>query len=184
MIFKEAKKTSVVISLLRASGKFYSHLETKIAEFYHDSYTYCLVNYFFEKIRLSFKFSFFVGIFRPLAKGTHAIWYNSKVIQGVANTYKRIKSWIIDNLSTSQIGSWTTSIKKEHSLYSVRAASIVLILAVVVNLILSLIFPRQLSALILVMRWVILAMGILGLFCDVEWATLKSSSAILKVLLG
>ena len=176
MRFKIFSKTSVIISTLRTTEK-------KVAKVRSFSHIFRLMNYFSEVIRLSFKLSYVMTFFNFVKGGNPAILYNSKFTQWAMKLYNKFRNATIDYLNTSPLGKATKCVKEGVELYSFKAAGIILISAAVVNLILYFIFNRQLQIFGLAINGLFLLIGILSLFCEVDWRAIKTSSVILKALL-
>lgn len=165
-IFKEAIETSAVISTLRNIDEHCSHFGREIVECYYNSYASRPVNYFVE----------------VLTKENPLILRNSRSALWIAKSYKKLKGEMVDDFNTSLIDVLAADAKKEFSLYAIKTISAILILAVIVNLTLSFIFKRQLGISASVLSNSLLIVGIVGLSSDADWAAIKRSSIILRIL--
>lgn len=161
---------------------YYFSFERKIAQIYRNSYICSLSNYFVETMHLSVRFSFLKKLFSIIEKENPVFLYNSRFARSIMNSYEKLQRRMIVYLNTSLGGGWLRNMKKELSSYSFKALSAILISAVAVNLALSVIFQRELGIIGLTMNWILLIMAVIGLSCDVNWATAKRSSVILRLL--
>lgn len=181
MIAKTALETSKVVFLIRTLRGFYANFERWTEAVYSGSYLSRLINYFVGIVCLSYNESFLKVLMGSFGAGNAAILNNSKLVQRLENSYKKLTKRF-DNLHSSLFGNWAMSAKKELTLHSIKALSIILIFSSVINLILSFIFQRDLGTVGLTAQFIFLIIGLLGLSCDVEWPTIKRGSIILKVL--
>jgi len=174
-------ETSLVVFLLRNLFGYYFSFKDKISKIYYVSLISRIVIYFKKKISLSFKFSFLKVFVEVIEKGNQAVLYNSKFSRWMVVIYRKLQNRIIEHLKTSQFVNKVRSVRKELSLYSLRTISIIFILAVGINLMLSVILNLNLGTSRLVIISILLIMAIFGLLCDVDWKTLKENSIILKI---
>lgn len=182
MKIKEISNTSVAILLLRSIRSYYFYFNNKIEKIYYESCVSRILSYIRGRMLLSFRFSYCGMFVDVIERASPAVLYNSRFGKNIVNLYKKSQNRILSYLKTSLSGNWPKTIKKEFSLYSLRAVSIILILAVVVNLMLSIIFSQSLSAPQSVILSTFLLVSVFGLFCGVDWGTLKKGSIILKAL--
>lgn len=182
MKIKEIFKTSVAIYLLKFLCAYYLRLDKKMENIYHESYVGRIVTYFRKKLRLSFGFSSFRIFVEVIEKGSPAALCNSRFGRWITDLYKKLQNAITGYTRTSLSEQWTKSIKKEFNLYSFKAVSIILILAIIVNFMLLVALGGGLGVSRLVILALFLVIAVAGLLCNVDWPTLKRGSIILKIL--
>lgn len=103
---------------------------------------------------------------------------NSKLIKGLLSLYK--KSWkkkMISYSRTSLVMNSVGGIKnKIHSL-PIKTMSIILVPVILINI---LFFNQEISLSGWIARGLFLFMGLAGLFCEVDYETLKKGSFVLR----
>ena len=179
MILTEVSNTSIVVSLFRYFCRWYSHLEQRLIDIYHNSQTHRLTRGFWGKIKICFRYSF-LGRTTELKQVSPVILDNSQVVQYMIDFYKKWKDKIVNYLGTSSTVGLAKDTKKELYFSPVMIISIIVVSAITVNVFLSIILQRQIGLWGWLIRGLFLFTAVSGLFCQTDWSTVKESSVFLR----
>lgn len=165
--------------LFRYFSRGYGCLRHRLSYIYCNSQTYKVLNKFWEKIKVCFRYSF-LGRVIEIKQRTLVILDNSRAVQYLINLYKRWKDRVVCYLKTSLTISLAENTKEELNFSPVKIVSIILVTAVIVNLFLSVFLHKQISSGAWLMRGLFLFVGVAGLFCLTDWPTVRKSSVFFK----
>lgn len=166
MAFKRTLDTSFIVSFFKNSVKSCFCIVGKVKEVFQGSSLYGFL-------------TSFVG----LAKEENPdIWRNSGFVRRIVDAYNKLQKRISGYLTVSISSGYIDKIRKEFRLSPLRIGGIILISVVAINSALFFIFHRKLGAIGAAIRVVLLVAGFLGLLCNADWAAIKKSSVLLKIL--
>jgi hypothetical protein len=179
MNLRVALDTSIVISLFRPFYRWHEHIGQKVSYIYYSSQAHRLTKKFWEKIKLCFKYSL-LGRITEVKDTDKSILDNSCFVGYLVSFYKRWKHKIESYLMTSLIIKLIKELKEQLYLLPVRAIGIIAIVAIIVNIFLSVILQRQLSIWVWLVRGLFLYIAVSSLFCKADWPTIEQNSTLLK----
>ena len=179
MKLSKISETSIAVSLFKYFYKWYGYIEQRVNYIYFNSQTDRLLNIFSEKIKICFRYSF-LGRITETKQINSLVLDNSLVVQYLTNFYKKWKDKITNYLKTSLTISWAKDTKEELYFLPVRMIGIIVVIAIVVNVFLSLALQKQIGLWGWLMRGLFLFVGISGLFCTADWLAIEKSSIFLR----
>lgn len=169
--------TSITVRLLRnIFYRRYTHLEKRLQDIYKDSQTHKLMTGFWEKIAICFRYSFLGRITEIKEEGSSVLLDNSRAVQYWIRIFRIGKNKIIYYLNTSKVAKLTKMMKGEFYSFPVKIISTIVVIAIIVNVVLSIILGRGITLWGWAMRGVLLLVGIGGLFCEADWQTVIGNS--------
>lgn len=171
--------TSIAISLLKRSYEWYARIEQMLIDIYYNSQTHRLTKGFREKIKICFRYSF-LGRITEERETTPLTLDNSQVVQYMIDFYKRWKNKIIRYSKISLTVGLAKDTKEELYFSPVRVISIITVTTIMINVVLSIVLQKQIGLWGWLMRVLFLFLGFGGLFCRVDWLTVKKNSVFLR----
>lgn len=147
---------------------------------YYNSQTHKLLYKFREKVETCFRYSF-LGKITEIRQTNLAFLDNSQVVQYLVNFYKGWKNKIISCSKISLLFSLTKDMKEKLYFLPVRIICIIVVVAIAVNIFLSLVLCKHITLWSWLIRGLFLFTAYAGLFCQVDWPTFKRNSVFLKI---
>ena len=151
----------------------------KVDYIYHQSQIHKLAKGFWEKLKISFRYSF-LGRITEEKQTTSGILDNSRGVQYVFNLYKKGGNKVTRCLRTSSAIILTKKTKKDLYFSPVKITSVILITAIIINVVFSFVLQNKIGIYGWLMRGLLLFLAVSGLFCKAGWPTVKSSSIFLR----
>ena len=179
MKLNKISEASVAVSLFKYFYKCYGRIEQRTGNIYHNSQIAGFLNVFWEKTKICFRYSF-LGRITEVRQISPAVLDNSLVVQYLTNFYKRFKDKITNYLKTSLTVGLVKDTKEELYFLPVRMIGIIVVIAIVVNIFLSLILQKQIALWGWLMRGLFLFVAVSGLFCMADWLAIEKSSIFLR----
>ena len=179
MKLNKISETSIVVSLFKYFYKCYSRIEQRVNYIYSNSQTARILNIFWKKIKLYFRYSF-LGKITEIESVIPKALDNSWSVQYLTNFYKRWKDKITNYLKTSLTVGLVKDTKEELYFLPVRMIGIIVVVAIVVNVFLSLILQKQIGLWGWLLRGLFLFVAVSGLFCAATWSAVEKSSIFLR----
>lgn len=170
---------SITILLLRCASKWYGYIERSVIDIYSHSQTHKLLSGPRTKLKTYSRYSF-LGRITEIKQTSSVVLVNSCTVQSLINFYKRWKNKMFYYLRDSLSTELAKDTKKELYFSPVRIISLIIVTTIVVNGALSFILQKQIDLWGWLIQGLFLFAGISGLFCQVDWPTVKSSSIFLK----
>lgn len=170
---------SITVSLCKHFNKIYGAWVQKVSYIYRNSLIHRLINRFWEKVKICFRYSFF-GRITETRQINPEILDNSRVVQYLFGFYERRKSKIIKSFEASSTIDLAKDTKKDLYFSPVRVTSIIVVIAITVNVFLSIVLQKQIGLWGWLMRGLFLPVAISGLFCKTDWPTVKRNSVFLR----
>jgi len=171
----ELSNTSVAI----CRYKEYRKLAQRIRYIYHNSQIYRRLNKFQEKTNVCFRYSF-LGRIVKRDQANFEVLDNSRIIQYLANTYKRCKDKIIHHSKVSATLEVVKDTKEQLKVAPARIGGTILISMLLVNITLSFVLDKQIGAWGWLARSYFLFVAMASLFCKADWSVLKENSVLLR----
>ena len=175
-------ETSIIVSFILYVYGIYISIERKIDDVYKDSVLYRLISEFSERIKIYFKYSFFGRITEINQEENSLILDSSKVVQWVMVSYKKNMDKIVNYSNMSSVSGFAGQIKSEFDLLPVKTGGIIVVIAVLVDIILSIMLQKDVSLLGWIVRGVLLFVGAGGIFNSASWDEIKNTSIALRYL--
>ncbi len=172
-------KDSVILLLLKKFWRRYSFIQQWLDTTYKYSQTHRFIEGLWQRIKLCFRYSFLGRITRP---HNTTVLDNSKVLFWVANYYRKRKEGLVGYSRTSVMTESIRKVENEFFFLPIQFASIIVVIAIVVNIFLSLILRKEIALSGWLMRIVLLSIGLGGISCAVTWPDLRKASFILRKL--
>ena len=179
MKLNKISETSIVVSLFKYFYKCYSRIEQRVNYIYSNSQIAGFLSIFWEKTKLCFRYSF-LGRITQIKEANPALLDNSRAARYLINFYKRWMNRIIRHSKTSSTVSLAKDTKEELYFLPVRMIGIIVVVAIVVNVFLSLVLQKEIGLWGWLMRGLFLFAGVSGLFCQADWPAIKKSSIFLR----
>lgn len=181
MILREISNTSIIISLFRYFFRWHSQLGQRMNTIYHNSQVFRLAKGFRARIIICFRDSF-LGRITETGQISSRVLDNSKLVQYLFNSYKKWKVKIIQLHQFSSTADLAKDTKEDLYSFPVRIISIIVIIAVTINVIFSFVLQKEISLWGWLIRGLFLVAAFFGLFCKEDWQTIKKNSVFLKKL--
>lgn len=176
----ECFESSIFLRCLKKLRQVYLAIEEKISSVYLGSSTHRLIRNTIEAIKIGFKFSIFGRLTEIEQDVSRNFFETSKATRIALNWMRNSKDALIAFSAPSTLVTSLRSLRYDFFSRSLKFGSITIITTVTVNVILSIILQKQISLWGWVMRGLLLFIGINGLFCNVDWSTLKRNSIFLS----
>ncbi len=173
-------ETSIFLNLLQRFYKIFYFLNQRLNDPIKNSRIYKLWSAVYNGIMIGSKYSFFTRVTEIKQPGaTIPVLDNSWFLRSLLGFYKARKNSTMYYLSRSSlIKSGRDSV--ENLYFSpAKQISAAIIIAVLTNIILSFICQTAISRWGWLLRGLFLVAGCIGLFCKVDWPTVKESSKFL-----
>lgn len=179
MILREISDTSIITSLFRYFFRWHSQFGQRINTIYHNSQIFRLAKGSWTRIKISFRYSF-LGRITETRQISSGVLDNSKLIQYLFNSYKKWKHKVIQLPQFSSTADLAKDTKKALYSFPVRIISIIVIIAITINVIFSFVIQKEISLWGWLMRGLFLVAAVIGLFCKADWQTIKKNSVFLR----
>ena len=179
---KQILDTSFTVSLLKNIYRLYSRTELRISNIYRSSQTHRMIPRFRERIRVAFRSSFLGRTTSLEQENNLALLDNSRIIQYLINFYRRQRNKIIYSLNSSKTVGLTKKPKAKFISPSVKMVGVIISTAIIANLVSSIILEKEINFWGYLIRGLFLFMGIVGLFCNLDWKILISNSVVFKLI--
>lgn len=179
MISREISDKSIVIYIFRCFLRWYNQLGQRINYIYHNSQTYRLVKGFRSKVNICFRYSF-LGRITETKQTTSGVLDKSRTVQFLITFYNRWKNKIIHYFKASSTFDLTKNTKNQLDFSPVKIISIIVVIAITINVLLSIALQKQIGFWGWLMRALSLFVAVSGLFCKANWQTIKRSSVCLR----
>lgn len=135
---------------------------------------------YLSQIKVCFRYSFLGRITEIGEEGHPEILDNSKVVRWVLNTYNIWRDRLINWANSSVMINSAIEVKKELYFLPVKTGGMVVFMAVLTNMVLSLLMGKEMGVFGWSMRGVLLFVGFWGMFCEVGWEELKKTSRVIR----
>ncbi len=104
----------------------------------------------------------------------------SKIIAYLTRYYRKSQLILRDLIKSSGIVSLSLSIRRDFFIKPVKTGCIFLFMVFSINLLLSLLFNREINLLDAIIKSTVLLLSFGGFFCDADWQEVKKTSVILS----
>lgn len=152
--------------------------ENRIGMLFSESFLFRSVRNFWNNVRINFKYCFFV---RLADAGLQPSFFdNSEILLYLKVRYKICEKRTIYFLGASKASYLSKELKKEFYAASVKTGSMILVFSILVNILLSIIFKKEISLLNWIIQGLVLFAGLGGFSCQADWETIKKNSTIFK----
>jgi len=162
--------------------KTYCSLQKQIDKFCKDNQTFSLIRIACDRTRIYFKDGFFGRITELSQEDNAATLENSKFIRYVLSIYKKVRYKCIIYAQTSMVFSSSKALKKGLYLRPVKTGSSIVVIAILTNILFSIILNKEMGLLAWTIKAVFLFIGLGGLFSNASWQDLKQTSLSLRYL--
>lgn len=178
-------ETSILIKLMMILHRYHYYLTQRWHSLRKNSYLYQLIYRFIQgfryKIKLCFKYSFLGRISEMKEKSHIAILEESKVLRFLIGLYKKWQYQIISYFRISKTDILIGEFKQEFTLVPIKSASLIIIMAILMDTIISISIKQKIALLGYFIRGLLLFAGFAGINSKADWPVVKNSSAILKL---
>ena len=172
-------ENSIFFKQLGDLKEVYLTMEAKINSVYLKSFTQRLIKKINETIKVCFRYSFLGRITEP-KQAPPMVLDNSRAVRYSISFYKKWRDKTIHYLRSSFTFSLAKDTKEQFVLSPVRIISLIVIITIFVNAVLSVILQKQMYLWSFLIRVLFLFAGTAGLSCEADWPTVKKSSVLLK----
>lgn len=170
---------SIAISLIKSIFEQYRYNEKILKNIYSKSLTYRLINKFRENVKICLKYSI-LGRISQKKKTTFLVLESSQTARYLINFLTRWKDKATRYLVTSLAVILAKDTKEQLNLSPVRVISIIVVIAITVNVILSFFLHKQIGLWGWLIRALFLFVAVSGLFSKADWSTVKRNSVFFK----
>jgi hypothetical protein len=181
-MWKEIIRTSIFLSMLQKIQTQEHFITSRIYKIFTESQTYRLMVKFQEGTRVNFKYSF-LGKMTEIDEGQNINILESsntmKLLMGLSDKYKYK---ILNYFKASAISNSIDKLNKGFYLFPIKTASMIIIIAIITNIIISFFLKREIGLFGWFMRGIFLFMAINGLYSYTSWEELNKTSYFLKRL--
>jgi len=171
--------TSITVLLWRQLFRWYGQIEQRVDFIYLNSQTFRLTKRVLESIKACFRYSL-LGRITEIKEENPEILGNSRAVQYLIDSYKGWKDKVIYYSKTSSTISLAKDTQRELYLSPVRIISLIVVIAILVNVALSVILQKQIELWGFLIRVLFLFAGTAGLSCEADWPAVKESSIFLR----
>lgn len=172
--------TSLVVSILKIPYRRYVRMEQAAIGVYYYSLTHRLAADFCEKLKVVFMHSCFYRNSGIKKIANPVIIQNSLIWKYIRSFYKKYGEKLTNYLKICSAARRLTDLKTELYFLPAKLMSIFIVITTIVNVVISLALKKPISIWGYLMRGLFLSAGIPGMFCNVDWPTLKKSSLFFK----
>lgn len=180
-MFRNLLITSYTARTLKTIYVRYCRPQRWFYDIYRNSAVNEIINSFYKRAIIAFRYSLLGRLtdMENAACGQSAL-INSKVLNCLSNLYSKCSARISGYSNKSKIFYSAIELKSELRFHPAKAGGVIIFTAVLTNIVLSLLLHKEISSFGWGMRWVLLAVGLLGMFCKVGWEELKRTSWLMK----
>ncbi len=147
---------------------------------YKDSWISRSLEKSLSQIKVCFRYSFLGRITEIGGEGRPEILDNSKVVRWILNKYNIWKDGIVNYTNSSIMINLVAEVKKELYFLPVKTGGMIVFMAVLTNMVLSLLMGKEMGMFGWSMRGALLFVSFWGMFCEVTWEELKRNSWFIK----
>lgn len=174
-------EASVIVKLARKLWRGYGYFEELLGSTSETSLSYKIMVKFWDKVKIYSRYSFLGRISEIRQNDNTEILEKSKVLIFLIKLYKKWKYQLAYYLKISRSYALTEEFKKEYYFQAVKVTSTIVIIAVMTNIIFTILLRQRVELLGWFMRGLLLFVGICGLNSHLDWSTLRGTSISLKL---
>lgn len=179
-MIKNLIQTTIFVKLLKIFWRLHYYFRQRVYEIYKNSQTFIPIQRLWDKIRICFRYSFLEKITNTREEGNNMVFNESKVVRWWINLYRKRKQEVSFFLKISRTNSSVKELKKELNYLTVKNTSIIMVVAILTNIMLSILLKKQILLLGWIIRYLLLSMGISGLFCNATWKDIMRTSYFIR----
>lgn len=173
-------ENSSIMALARKLSQRHRLIKEGRDKFYRESQLYNLVRVFQQGTGINFRYSFLGRFINQTREGSRVISKNSGLCLFLLSLFKKTESRISGYLKTSAFFDSVKAIKTEFK--SPRTTAILLLTIILTNILILLLFNKEISFFSWFVRIIFLLMSIIGLGCAGDRQKLKETSFIAKYI--
>lgn len=173
-------ESSIISLVLGSIISGCANIEKMLAGVYFDSKTYKCISKFFEIIKNYFRYSFFGKCTEIIIERDYNVFTQSVVMLRLMKLRKGYKEKFKFYLINSRMLSAITDIKRSLLAFPVKAVSIIIFSAMVINVVLMFFLKKEISLFGWFIRIMFFLISIRGLFCGIDWQKVKNTSIMLR----
>jgi len=180
MMLTTLKETSIFVRFLKESWQRYCFFEEQLNETYKNSQTYRITQGLKNKIKVYFRYSFLGTISEIKENENNIVLEESKIVRYLINSYKKFKLRAISYFDTSIARSSLNELTKELYFSPIKNLSIIIVVAILINIIFSILLKKEIGLLGWFIRIFFLLIGLNGLSSNATWEDIKKTSYFIK----
>lgn len=174
--------TSIFIALIRYLFNWYGYTKQTVLVLYKNSQLYKIIGIFASWIKESFIYR--IRHRSPEIKegGNLILLSNSRFIRWLLTVSNACRNKSLDYLNASRIVGSVRRVSKELYLSPLKAANIIIVTAILINVLLALLFKRKIEFLGWFMRACLLSIGVWAISSGAVWEDVKQTSYFMKYI--
>ena len=153
-----------------------------MGKIYENSRTHRITERLLANIKVYFRHSFLGVVTEINEDNDFQILYESKFIHWLLGLYNKWKKNFVYYLTNSETANLIEKSKSEFRNAPLKTASVIAIVAIVTNIVLSISLNKDVGLLGWLVRLALLFVGLGGIFCDAKLDEVEKTSFILKKL--
>ncbi|MFH0935359.1 MAG: hypothetical protein V1828_00635 [Candidatus Omnitrophota bacterium] len=175
-------ETSYFANLIKKIWRGYCSCEQWFYGLLTDSYTFIIIAALWRKIKVYLENSFLGKISQTEGKDNSIILNESKFVRNLLQVLRIMNNKLKEFLKTSIFSQYKKNLKINLSSLPIKSLSIIMIIALLLNVSLFLLFNKKMTFYGWGMQCLLLFMSISGLFCSASWEEIKRTSLILRYI--
>lgn len=176
-------KTSIFISLLGKLKKTYYRLAGGLKNTYKNSQTHSLFQGINAKLRTYFQYSFLGRVSEvTIERDITVVLGESLFVNWLVKIYRTWKDKIISYLKISLARKAIIELESKLNFMPVKTSSVIMLIAIAINLLLSILVKKQISLAGWFIRLALLSISFAGLFSSVSLREVTKTSFVLRKL--
>jgi len=181
-MLKEIMNASLFISALQKIYAQQRLISSAVYKVYLDSQTCKLIFKLQNGTSLNFKYSF-LGRISKIGQGQNlAILETSRAVGRLRELFDKYRDKMLNYLKTSVIANSISTLNKNLYLFPVKTASIIIIIVMITNILLSILLKKEIWLLGWFVYGVFLFIAVNGLYSNISLEELAKTSYFLKCL--
>ena len=173
---------SLSVGCLRKVCQGYLDLERGIDRLYQNSLVHKLFQALWQGTKINFRYSFLGRITEIDDAPRPDVLGNSKFVGWLLKRYVESSRAAVNCFANSLSGDHTRSLKRDLSSLPLRTGGTIAVVAIAVNVILSLLFHKEINSWGWLTRALFFSLGLAGLSSTIGWKELEGTSAVLRYL--
>lgn len=180
MLLKDSNSKTLLF--LRNMRRAYLRFEDRCGKIYQNSRAYEVGAGFWQGTKINFRPSFLGRITEPDNSIGPAVFEHSASLKWIIGKYNLWTQKTQAYFSASALNGITESLKEDFTTAPVKTGGIIIFTATLINILLSLLFHKEINLLGWCMRIVFLGVSFGGLFCNASWKQIEKGSKLLSIL--
>ena len=171
---------SLSVGCLRKVCQGYLDLERGIDRLYQNSLVHKLFQALWQGTKISFRYSFLGRITEIDDAPKPDVLGNSKFVGWLLKRYVELSRAAVNCFANSLSADYTGSLRRDLSSLPLRTGGTIAVVAIAVNVVLSLLFHKEINSWGWFMRALFFSLGLAGLSSTIGWQEIEKTSEVLN----